>query len=240
MPAAATAGPDPWANVGRLAAGSGITIVEGDAFVVSDPVGDIRPGTVDGLYHRDTRFLSGFRLRVNGLPPDRLAGMPVDAFSARIYLRPAGATASSAPVVIERRRFIGDGLHEDIVVTNDGEQAAVLLLEVLFEAHFADIFEVKRLSSSATRPRIGRSVRPADVVIELSRLRRPADRSVVVRAMPEANPELTAGTVRYRVAVPPKQIWRTCIDVVPIHGPRARTTRGTGGQRAGRARIGPR
>ncbi len=115
--------PDPWANVARLPGGSSITIVEGDAFVVSDPLGDIRPGTVDGLYYRDTRFLSAFRLLVDGHPPELLAGGTVDAFSARIYLRPAGADADASPIVIERRRFIGDGLHEDLVVTNYGGRA---------------------------------------------------------------------------------------------------------------------
>lgn len=95
---------DPWANIARLSGGpgGGITIVEGDAFAISDSIGDIRPGTTDGLYHRDTRFLSGLRLLVNGRPPERLAGGPVDAFSARVYLRPAGESASSAPIVIER------------------------------------------------------------------------------------------------------------------------------------------
>lgn len=211
------ASPDPWAKVARLPGGSGITIVEGDAFVVSDPAGDIRPATVDGLYHRDTRFLSGFRLLVDGVPPDRLAGGPVDAFSARIYLRPAGADADAAQIVIERRRFIGDGLHEDLVVTNHGGRAAGLSLEVQLEADFADIFEVKRLATGRVRPRIGRAVRPAEGVIELSRRRRPADRSVVVRVMPEADPQLTGGSIRYRTEVQARQMWRTCIDVVPIH-----------------------
>lgn len=211
------AGVDPMANVDRLPCGSGITIVEADAFVVSDPIGDIRPGTADGLYHRDTRFLSGFRLLVDGRSPDRLAGGPVDAFSARVYLRPADETADSSPVVIERRRFIGDGLHEDLVVTNDGSRVSALSLEVVFESDFADIFEVKRLAAGPAHVRIGREVRPAEGVIELRRRRRPADRSVVVRVMPEDAPEMTGGMIRSRVEVPPRDTWRTCIDVVPVH-----------------------
>ena len=211
------AGVDPLANVDRLPGGSGITIVESDAFVVSDPIGDIRPGTADGLYHRDTRFLSGFRLLVDGRPPDRLAGGQVDAFSARVYLRPAGETADSSPVVIERRRFIGDGLHEDLVVANDGNRVAALSLEVIFEADFADIFEVKRLAAERRRARIGREIRPAEGVIELWRRRRPVDRSVIVRAMPEAAPEIAGGVIHYRLEVQPKDVWRTCIDVVPVH-----------------------
>jgi len=208
---------DPWANVARLPGLPGITVVEGDAFMIADPVGDVRPGTADGFFHRDTRFLSGLRLLVDGVPPDRLAGGPVDAFSARIYLRPAGGDADATPIVIERRRFIGDGLHEDLVVTNHGSRAVELSLEVLLEADFADIFEVKRLAAGRVRPRIGRAIRPAEGVIELWRRRRPADRSVVIRVMPEADPQLTGGSIRFRVEVRARQTWRTCIDIVPVH-----------------------
>jgi len=35
--------------------------------------------------------------------------------------------------------------------------------------------------------------------------------------MPEADPQLTGGSIRYRVEVQARQMWRTCIDVVPIH-----------------------
>ncbi len=136
---------DPWGNVPRLPGLPGITVVEGDAFMIADPLGDVRPGTGDGLFYRDTRFLSGFRLEVNGRPPDLLAGGTVDAFSARIYLRPAGGDGDAAPIVIERRRFIGDGVHEDLVVENHGSDPAAVDLRVLLNADFADLFEVKRL-----------------------------------------------------------------------------------------------
>lgn len=211
------AGGDPWTNISRLPGGPGITIVEGDAFVISDAIGDVRPGTADGVYHRDTRFLSGFRLRVNGLPPDALGGGPIDPFSARFYLRPAGESTSSAPIVIERRRFIGDGLHEDLVIANHGDRPASLDLELLIESDFADIFEVKRLAAARAHPSIGRDIRPADGVIELWRRRRPVDRSVIVRVMPEADPELSGSAIRYSVEVSPGHTWRTCVDVVPIH-----------------------
>jgi len=144
-------------------------------------------------------------------------GGTVDAFSARIYLRPAGETADGGPIVIERRSFIGDGLHEDLVVANDGRAAAELTLQVLFEVDFADRFEVKRLVATRSRPRIGAAINPAAGVVQLWRRRRRTEWSVVIRVMPEAGPELTRASIGYRIEVPARQTWRTCIDIVPVH-----------------------
>ncbi|MFP5343975.1 MAG: glycogen debranching N-terminal domain-containing protein [Candidatus Limnocylindria bacterium] len=51
--------------------------------MIADPVGDVRPGTADGLLHRDTRFLSSLRFEVNGRPPVILTGGTGEAFSGR-------------------------------------------------------------------------------------------------------------------------------------------------------------
>src|SRR5215813_6372893 len=47
------------------------TLKHGDTFLVIDAHGDIgaAAGTTDGLFHRDTRFLSRLELRVNGMQP---------------------------------------------------------------------------------------------------------------------------------------------------------------------------
>src|SRR5262245_46559562 len=47
------------------------TLKHDDTFLVIDAHGDIgvAAGTSDGLFHRDTRFLSHLELRVNGLQP---------------------------------------------------------------------------------------------------------------------------------------------------------------------------
>ncbi|MBO0885630.1 MAG: hypothetical protein J2P17_35915, partial [Mycobacterium sp.] len=47
------------------------TLKHDDTFLVIDAHGDIgaAAGSNDGVYHRDTRFLSRLELRVNGLQP---------------------------------------------------------------------------------------------------------------------------------------------------------------------------
>jgi len=46
------------------------TLKHGHSFAVFDPRGDIvaGPGSSDGIYHRDTRYLSQLELRLNGAP----------------------------------------------------------------------------------------------------------------------------------------------------------------------------
>jgi glycogen debranching enzyme len=52
-----------------------ISILDGSTFVASNARGDIDadPSQPHGLFHRDTRFLSRWRLTVNGATPDALS-----------------------------------------------------------------------------------------------------------------------------------------------------------------------
>jgi len=51
---------NPWADVARVGMGPGgtVSLVEGSTFLISDARGDVLPGGAQGLFHRDTRFLS--------------------------------------------------------------------------------------------------------------------------------------------------------------------------------------
>ena len=68
----------------RIAATEGIRerrtriLKHGDTFAVLNDFGDMTPdpGSPDGLYHRDTRFLSKLELRLNGHRPLLLSSTP--------------------------------------------------------------------------------------------------------------------------------------------------------------------
>jgi N-terminal domain of (some) glycogen debranching enzymes len=59
-----------------------IQVLEGSTFMLSDPRGDVEPGTVAGLYHEDTRHLNRFVLTVGGAPPTVLTSREIDYYSA--------------------------------------------------------------------------------------------------------------------------------------------------------------
>ena len=66
-----------------------IAVLEGRTFMFSDSLGDVAPGSVGGLVHEDTRFLSRWELRLDGAPLSLLKSEPVDYDSAAFFLTKA-------------------------------------------------------------------------------------------------------------------------------------------------------
>ncbi len=85
-----------------------LTILEGSTFCICDERGDIGEAT-GGFFARDTRFLSLFRLTVNGETPLLLSSGKVEYFSAAFYLRnPLAAGLAQDSLAIVRERFVSD------------------------------------------------------------------------------------------------------------------------------------
>ena len=70
--------------------GTMVTLVEGSSFCLSVRTGDIYPGTSQGLFFLDTRFLSGLVLRIDDQRIDEIATASDLPFSATFVglLRP--------------------------------------------------------------------------------------------------------------------------------------------------------
>ena len=69
---------------GESPEGTWVQILKGSTFMISDQRGDVAGGSLGGLFHEDTRFLSRFALTVNGteksrLAPNRLPRLPTKA-----------------------------------------------------------------------------------------------------------------------------------------------------------------
>jgi glycogen debranching enzyme len=130
-----------------------VTLVEGSAFIISSPSGEVSAESADGLFFRDTRFLSTFSLRLNGDLPEALARAVPEPYSATFVARarPRVGRADS-DLMLERRRYVGRGMREDLVVRNYGEEPAYCAIEITYGADFADLFAVKegRVDSDTT------------------------------------------------------------------------------------------
>src|SRR5204862_6215417 len=77
--------PQPWTTsaTASVAGADGIvTLVEGSSFCISSRSGEIDPAHPQGLFFRDTRFVSELRLMLNGMAPEPLAATTTDPFSA--------------------------------------------------------------------------------------------------------------------------------------------------------------
>lgn len=207
--------PDPWTTSASasLAAGDGVvTLVEGSAFCISTGAGEIDPYQPQGLFFRDTRFLSELRLRLNGNHPEALAATNPDPFSGVFVARgrPAQGRADSH-LLLTRHRYVGRGMREDIRVSNFGEEPAFCSIEIELGADFADLFEVKegrvekkgRLSVDTDRDRI-----------TFSYARGPFRRATRVEF--SEVPRLSDEHAVYEVIIPPRRSWHTCIQVTPV------------------------
>jgi glycogen debranching enzyme len=47
------------------------------------------------------------------------------------------------PLTIVRSRFVGDGVHEDVLLVNYADEPVSVRLTLTFDCDFADLFEIK-------------------------------------------------------------------------------------------------
>jgi glycogen debranching enzyme len=192
-----------------------ISVLDGSTFVVSDARGDIvaAPDEAHGLFHKDTRFLSTWKLTVNGVTPNPLSTENVDYFSAQFFLVPPSGTIYKNPYLsVIRRRAVGEGFHEDITVHNHDREPAVVELRIEAASDFADLFEVK----DALAKKGERSARVEDGELVLAYRREDFVRETRISA--SGSPELTDDALVFHLVIPPKSEWSTCIDVRPAAG----------------------
>lgn len=124
---------------------------ENRAFVVSELNGDvpIEDERGMGLYRSDTRFLSGYELRINNRRPillnrsiDRAYVATFQLVNPRLELE-GGAVVPAQTLSIRRTRFLHRGLHERIGVQNCSRGEVDVVLDLRFQADYQDIFEVR-------------------------------------------------------------------------------------------------
>jgi glycogen debranching enzyme len=121
-----------------------IAILEGRSFMYSDSVGDVPEGSIGGLVHADTRFLSRWVLSLNGARLLVLRSGTVDHYSAAFFLtNPELPGLSANTVGVRRLRFVGGGLHEQIALESFAEEPLSLELRLAAGNDFADLFEIK-------------------------------------------------------------------------------------------------
>jgi len=208
--------PEPWTTSASASIGTDgiVTLVEGSAFCISSRSGEIDPTRPQGLFFRDTRFVSEMRCTLNGTSPEPLAATAPDPFSGVFVLRahPAKGQADSH-LVLFRRRYVGRGMREDLEIENFGEEAAFCSVEIMIDADFADLFEVKE----------GRVLKQGqlDLTAEGSRLTFRYKRHALERATHvdfSGSPRIHGNHVVYETVVPPRGKWSACIEVTPVIG----------------------
>lgn len=135
-----------------------------DHVMVCEANGHISSTAEQGYFVRDTRLVSGYRLKLGRAYPVLLNSSEVEACSARFEftnpsLETAGGPVAAGSLHLRLDRAIrglhddfdvghpdhtaGRGLHEDYDLVNYSSEPIEILLEVSLESDFADIFDVK-------------------------------------------------------------------------------------------------
>src|SRR5919197_628736 len=194
-----------------------VTILEGSTFCLSDEVGDL-DGKTGGFFAEDTRFLSRFTLTINGERALLLSSGKVEYFSAAFYMRnPLAGGLEQDVLSVERRRFIGEGMQDVIVVENEGMDPASFVVGLEFGNDFADIFAVKNHDFALGDPLRADPLPPVvggrfDGEGNVFLLEDPDDRSVQTQVVLSEPGEATDSTVRYQV---PRERWEIQVGVFP-------------------------
>jgi glycogen debranching enzyme len=193
--------------------GGTINLVEGSSFCISGRSGDISPGSPQGLFFRDTRFISRFELRVNGQPPEPLAATVPEPFSAVIVgrSRPRPGRADST-LLLFRKRYIGRGMREDLEIHNFADEPSYCSLEYLVEADFADLFEVKEGRVELSNGE--HTFESKDNLLSFRYRRGATKRGSEVKVSDEAR--IAGNVVLFEIIVPARGTWSTCIEVAPV------------------------
>jgi glycogen debranching enzyme len=192
----------------------GIAVLEGSTFMLSDRRGDVPEGSVGGLFHDDTRHLSKYELTLEGQRPQVLSSGSVDYYSAGFFLtNPPLDGIAEHEVSVQRHRFVGEGLHDDLMVQSHATRPLTLTLRLGFGADFADLFEVKA-KSVAKRGTLTRRHDPERCRLRFDYRHDVFEASTVVELTQPGRVE--GDDVVFELSLPPRGSWKTCV-VVRLH-----------------------
>lgn len=194
---------------GPVGAGT-VTLVEGSCFCISAANGDIHSELPHGVFHEDTRILSGWSMTVNGQSLEPLAAETKEPYRALFIGRvPRGDGYADSPLIVERLREVADGVIEEITIRNYSGNPVECSVSVGVDSDFADLFEVKE----ARVQRRWEVVRGADGdSLIISAAWQDLRKAVLVRGRGAV---ATAGALMYQAVVPASGHWRTRLSVAP-------------------------
>jgi glycogen debranching enzyme len=188
-----------------------VSTLEGDTFVVSDDHGDIdaSPEQLHGLFHRDTRLLSRWRLTIDGQSPTVLSTDDVNYFETQFFLAAGTRTVYvDANHSVVRKRAVGAGFHEDLTIMNHASRPMDLVIRIDAASDFADLFEAK--DALAKKGQRYSRVEPNRLV--LGYRREAFARETWISTTGHARVDEQGLT--FDVHVEPHAQWTICLDVV--------------------------
>ncbi len=193
-----------------------VTIHSDDHVVVCEPDSRMSSTREQGYFARDTRFISGYRLKLGRVAPVLLNSSDVEHYSARFeFTNPDLDTVSGriprGTLHLRLDRTVGSGVHEDYDITNYSGAPVTVELEASFESDFADLFDVKQ-GRLVRRGTVQSTWDEARAALTTRYANPPFRRSIEIQAVKSGSPtEFANGGLSWRVELAPGGSWHTCL-----------------------------
>ncbi|AKB40801.1 amylo-alpha-1,6-glucosidase [Methanosarcina mazei] len=194
---------------------SEIRIVNGETFIISDPVGNIhqKGNRSLGFFFRDTRFLSELILKINDQDLSILSAKEVNYFWSTHYATlPFESIFESHPITIIRRRAAGNGAREEIIIHNYKTEPVDLTLSVQLDADFVDIIELKSSQDPEAKPVI--EINPEECQHIFVYRANGICRKTIIQC--ESGAQIENKKISFNINIPAKEVWRTCLTIRPV------------------------
>jgi len=198
------------------------TLKHGDTFAICDHNGDVLSGagSPDGIFHRDTRYLSHLHLAINGRRPmllsstlrDDNATLTCDLTNPDLFDKDAKLVLDHDLVHIRRTRFLWEHrCHERLTVKNYDEQAQRIRIEIGFAADFADLFEARGTVRAKRGQSLPVSIMGEDVVLSYVGL--DGRKRMTLLSFDPPPEHLSADRVVYELQLAPHQTQSLFIEI---------------------------
>jgi len=199
-----------------------LTIYRGSLVLVTDSEGAIEPAAEQGLFFRDTRFVSTLRYLINGERWLKVQSSPLGANAHRLYFtNPELRIADEPPLptralTFQIEREVGDCLYEEVRLTNYSNRRLSLRLRLIIDADFADLFDVRnnRYFSRGVRDSYwdGRR-RELTIFYQSHEFRRAL---VYQIGNGSSDPHFSNGQILFVLDLKPGETWRTENLFIPV------------------------
>ncbi len=192
-----------------------LTINQGSTFMVTQQDGQITTDGELGVFADDTRFVSYYAIFANGKPWTRLNSSTTAYYAARIYLTNScidteDGTIAEGTLGFVLSRVAGDGIHEDLDITNYGLTPVKFNLEIVLRSDFADIFEVKA-HHFVRRGNIVTGWNERDRKLQTVYTNRDFRRSFVYQVKnADSSPQVANGRITFLVELAAGATWHSC------------------------------
>ena len=200
-----------------------ITINHGHTFLVSEFDASVTNASDQGLYCRDTRYLSRYQLYIDGRPWTLLNAGASAYYASRTYLvNPRVGTEQgiipSGVLGLVVTRAISDALHEDLDIRNYSAHPLHFTLELLIRSDFADIFEVKA-KNLTRRGHIETRWEHLEQQMVTEYTHQDFRRALMVRLVNTTSRAAYGnGRIHFTIDLPPNSTWHTCCHYDLLEG----------------------